>query len=448
MSVYQDSLAETAAHEVALNCLEAGIEGAHPTRVVGENVTLDGDQLTVCGATYDLSEYEEVLVVGGGNAAGTVAAGLEDEVGDRIDGGVVVTDVLPETTEVELVEGDHPVPSDRGAAGAAQVRELAESATAETFVLGVVTGGGSALLPAPAGDLSLADLQRVTDELLVSGAEIDEINAVRKHLSAIKGGRLAEAAAPATVAGLVFSDVVGNDLDVVASGPLTPDRSTYAEALDVLDRYALDVPESVRERLRRGVAGDLPETPGPDDSAFEGVETHVLADGFTALDAARDEAVERGYDAHVLSSRIRGEAREAAKSHVGIAEEMRATGNPFEPPAVVLSGGETTVTLRGDGDGGPNQEFALSAALELDEEDVVIASVDTDGIDGASEAAGAIVDTETVGDAKGEARTALEENDAFPFLAARDALVVTGPTGTNVNDLRVMVVEADATSPR
>jgi hydroxypyruvate reductase len=448
MNAYRDSLAETATHEVALDCLEAGIEGAHPARVVDENVALDGEQLTVGGDTYDLSEYREALVVGGGNAAGAVAAALEDELGDRIDGGIVVTDVLPETTDVELVEGDHPVPSERGAAGARRVRELAESATEGSLVLGVVTGGGSALLPAPGGDLSLADLQRVTDELLASGAAIDEINAVRKHCSAIKGGRLAEAAAPATVVGLVFSDVVGNDLDVVASAPLTPDRSTYAEALDVVDRYDLDAPESVRERLRRGVAGDLPETPGPDDAAFEGVETHVLADGFTALDAARDEAAERGYDAHVLSSRIRGEAREAAKSHVGIAEEMRATGNPFDPPAVVLSGGETTVTLRGDGDGGPNQEFALSAALELDEESVVIASADTDGIDGASEAAGAIVDDGIVTDDRGEARTALEENDVFPFLDAKNALVVTGPTGTNVNDLRVMVVESGATSPQ
>ena len=328
-------------------------------------------------------------------------------------------------------------------AGAERVRALAEAATEETLVLGVVTGGGSALLPAPADDLSLENVQQVTDELLASGAAIDEINAVRKHLSALKGGRLAEAAAPATVVGLVFSDVVGNDLDVVASGPFVPDASTYEEALAVVDRYALDVPASVRTRLERGVQGDVPETPDPGDPVFEGVETHVLADGFTALDAARDEAVERGYDAHVLSSRIRGEAREAARSHVAIAEEMRATGNPFDPPAVVLSGGETTVTLRGDGDGGPNQEFALSAALELDEENVVVASVDTDGVDGASEAAGAVVDARTVTDDESDAHDALEGNDSLPFLDAHDALVVTGPTGTNVNDLRVMVVESD-----
>ena len=447
MKVDRDSLAETSTHEVALDCLEAGIRGAHPARVVDRRVGLDGDRLSVDGATYDLAAYRQVLVLGGGNAAGTVAASLEEELGDRIDGGVVVTDVLDDATEVELVEGDHPVPSERGMAGAERVRAPAEAATEETLVLGVVTGGGSALLPAPADDLSLENVQQVTDELLASGAAIDEINAVRKHLSALKGGRLAEAAAPATVVGLVFSDVVGNDLDVVASGPFVPDASTYEEALAVVNPETgvlrFDVPASVRTRLERGVQGDVPETPDPGDPVFEGVETHVLADGFTALDAARDEAVERGYDAHVLSSRIRGEAREAARSHVAIAEEMRATGNPFDPPAVVLSGGETTVTLRGDGDGGPNQEFALSAALELDEENVVVASVDTDGVDGASEAAGAVVDARTVTDDESDAHDALEGNDSLPFLDAHDALVVTGPTGTNVNDLRVMVVESD-----
>jgi hydroxypyruvate reductase len=448
MSPCRNSLAETPAHEVALECLEAGIEGAHPGRIVDEKVALDGDRLTVDDAAYDLSAYRGVIVLGGGNAAGTVAAGLEDELGDRIANGTVMTDVPVETSAIEVAEGDHPVPSERGMEGAARVLELAESATEETLILGVVTGGGSALLPAPAGDLSLGDVRWVTDELLACGATIGEINAVRKHLSALKGGRLAEAAAPARVVGLVFSDVVGNDLDVVASGPLTPDSSTYREALDVVNRYDLDVPTTVRERLERGVAADIAETPGTDDPAFERVDVHVLADSFTALEAARAEAVERGYDAHVLSSRIRGEAREAAKSHVAVAEEMLATRNPFEPPAVVLSGGETTVTLRGDGDGGPNQEFALSAALELDDPGVVVASADTDGIDGASDAAGAIVDADTVADDLAAARDALARNDAYAFLAARDALIETGPTGTNVNDLRVMVVESDSTTAR
>ncbi|RBI59271.1 glycerate kinase [halophilic archaeon] len=429
---------------VARSCIDAGIEAAHPATVVGDSVALTGDELTVDGTVYDLSSYEDVVVLGGGNAAGTVAAALESILGERLTDGVVVTDVPEPTTTIDVVDGSHPVPDERGLAGAERILDRAGEATADTLVLGVVTGGGSALLPAPAGDVTLDDLQTVTDDLLGSGATIHEINAVRKHLSAIKGGRLAAAAAPATVVGLVFSDVVGDDLDVVASGPLVPDASTFADALDVVDRYDVALPPRVEHHLERGVDGDVAETPAPGADAFATVDVHVLANGLTALTAAGDAAADRGYTPLVLSSRVRGEAREAAKTHVGIAEEVRATGHPIAPPAVVLSGGETTVTLSDDaGAGGPNQEFALSAAIELDADGVVVGSVDTDGIDGASDAAGAIVDGETTERTSMDARAALAANEASPFLEAAGALVETGPTGTNVNDLRVLVV-ADA----
>jgi hydroxypyruvate reductase len=251
------------------------------------------------------------------------------------------------------------------------------------------------------------------------------------------------------VVSLVFSDVVGNDLSVVASGPTVPDETTYDDALGVLDRYDLSVPESVRERLERGRDGELAETPKPGDPVFDRVDDHVLADGFTALDAARDEADGRGYETLVLSSRVRGEAREAAKTHVAVGEEVLATGEPLDSPAVVLSGGETTVTVRGDGAGGPNLEYALSAAVELSAESsgghAVLASVDTDGKDGGTEVAGAVVDERTLqtGDDREAARDALDGNDSLPALDARDCLVRTGPTGTNVNDLRVLVVEEE-----
>jgi hydroxypyruvate reductase len=317
-------------------------------------------------------------------------------------------------------------------------------------VLAVITGGGSALLPAPAGNLSLADLQATTDALLESGAAIGEINAARKHCSALKGGRLGAVAAPATVATLVFSDVVGDDLGVIASGPTVLDPTTYADAVAVLDRYDLDVPAAVRDHLAAGAAGEIPETPGA-DADFGHVTTHLLANAWTAVDAAREVARERGYDPLVLSTRVRGEAREQGLAHVAVAEEVAATGTPVDPPAVVLSGGETTVTVRGEGDGGPNQEFALRAALELggggsDGGSVggpVLAAVDTDGRDGASDAAGALVDVGTVpdADAADAARAALADNDAGTYLDGRDALVRTGRTGTNVNDLRVVVIE-------
>ncbi|MFC3477570.1 glycerate kinase type-2 family protein [Halobacterium litoreum] len=440
-----DRLASSEARETALACVEAGIEAGHPRTVVRDAVALDGDTLRIDGATYDLGEYEELVVLGGGNAAAHVAAALEGVLGDRLDGGVVVTDDPADTERVTVREGDHPVPSERGVDGTRALLAAADAADENTLVLAAITGGGSALMAAPAGDVSLADLQDATDALLASGADIHEINAVRKHLSALKGGQLARRAAPATVVSLVLSDVVGNDLSVIASGPVAPDESTFDDALAVLSRYGIDAPDAVTARLERGAAGEIDETPSADDAALAAASNHVVADGMTVLEAARETAAERGYETLVLSSRVRGEAREAATTHVAVAEEMRATGTPVSPPAVLLSGGETTVTIRGDGSGGPNQEFATSAALGLRDSgedsdvEVTVAAVDTDGIDGATDAAGALVDGTTVEDPE-VARDALAANDVYPYLESRDALVLTGPTGTNLNDLRVLVV--------
>jgi len=431
-------LAVTPSHELALDCLAAGIEAADPTHAVHEQVSLSGDHLEIGGQHYDCSTVDEVLVVGGGKAAGSVASALSAILGDAITGGVVVTDDPADIDRVDVVEGDHPIPSERGERGARRALELAGQADERTLVLAVVTGGASALLPVPAGDLSLTVLQSLTDELLSAGATIDEINAVRKHCSGIKGGRLAAAARPATVVGLLVSDVVGDDPSVIGSGPIAPDETAYEDALAVLDRYDIDAPD-VRAHLEAGRAGDRPETPTADDSAFDAVQTVFLTDAWTAIEAASDVAREAGYDPLVLSSRFRGEAREAALAHVAVAEEITATGTPTEPPAVVLSGGETTVTVTGDGTGGPNQEFALAAALEA-LGDTVVATVDTDGRDGGSDAAGAIVDDDTVDD-ETVARDALTDNDAGGYLVGRNGLIRTGPTGTNVNDLRVLVVE-------
>jgi hydroxypyruvate reductase len=463
-----DASAPTDRHEAALACVRAGIEAAHPERILESSVELLGDdgddgddesgegedgnedgreRLRVDEAVYDLREFDRVVVVGGGKAAAGVAEALERVLGDRIDAGAVVTYDPGEGDRIEHLPGDHPVPSERGVESTRRLVSLLDDADERTLVLAVVTGGASALLPAPADGVSLSDLQATTERLLDSGADIGEINAVRKHLSKLKGGGLARAAAPATVVSLVFSDVVGNDLGVIASGPTVPDETTYDDALAVCDRYDLALPDAVRGRLERGVAGDLPETPNPSDPIFDRVDNHVLADGFTALDAARSEAGSRGYDACLLSSRVRGEAREAAKSHVAVGEEALATGNPVDPPAVVLSGGETTVTVHGDGVGGPNLEYALSAALELAGGDArgVLASVDTDGKDGGTDVAGALVDGGTLDgrDDRAAARDALARNDALPCLDDRDCLIRTGPTGTNVNDLRVLLVERD-----
>jgi hydroxypyruvate reductase len=436
----REALATTPARETALACLEAGIEAAHPARVVGDAVSLDGDDLRVQNATYDLAAHDEVVVLGGGNAAAQVARALADVLGDRLDGGIVVTDDPVGVPGVEVLESDHPVPSERGVAATERLLDAAENCGPDTLVLAVLTGGGSAVMPAPAGDLDLADLQATTSALLDSGAPIHDVNAVRKHASAVKGGRLARAVAPATVVTLAFSDVVGDDLDVVASGPTVPDTSTYETALAVLDEHDVDAPAALRERLRRGANDDLPETPKPGDSVFDDASEHVLANGRTALDAARAVAIDRGYEPLLLSAEIEGEARQVGGVHAAVAREARESGNPVEPPAVVLSGGELTVTVRGDGEGGPNQECALAAAASGLPADSAFACVDTDGVDGASESAGAVVDGETVDD-PATARAALRENDAGGYLAGRSALLRTGPTGTNVNDLRVLVAE-------
>ncbi|EMA40754.1 Hydroxypyruvate reductase [Halococcus morrhuae DSM 1307] len=441
----REELAKTPAHETALDCIAAGIEATQPTRVMSEALDRDGSALTIGDATVDLDDYGEVVVVGGGKAAAQMANVIEDVLGDRLTDGVVVTNDPQETDRIAVVEGSHPTPNEAGEEGARRVLSLADDATAETLVLCLISGGGSALLPAPVDGVSLAELQSLTDDLLSSGATIHEINAVRKHLSAIKGGQLAAAAAPATVHSLVLSDVVGDDPSIIASGPTVPDESTYADARDVLDRYDIQPSAAIEERLENGDDGERSETPTANDPAFERTELHMLANGFTALAAARSVAEEHGYTPVILSSQVEGEAREAAKTHAAIADEALATENPVSPPAVLLSGGETTVTLDGDGSGGPNQEFVLSGALTSTSADVVVASVDTDGKDGASDVAGAIADRDALDDER-RARAALAANDVYPYLAERGLVVDTGKTGTNVNDLRVLVVgESDDT---
>jgi glycerate 2-kinase len=436
----REALARSEAHETVLESLLAGIEASNPSQVIESTVSVTGDELTIGNETYDLRAYREVIVLGGGNAASQVTRALEAELGDRIDGGITVTDDPVETEQVTVLPGDHPVPSERGVDSTRQLLDRATAADEDTLILGVITGGGSALMPAPADGIDLRDLVETTDELLHSGAPIREINAVRKHLSELKGGQLAAKAAPATTVSLVLSDVVGNHLDVIASGPLVPDPTTFEDAQAVIDRFDLSVPEPVRERIQAGADGILEDTPKPGDPVFEQVRTHVIADGMTALEAAATVVEDAGFEPLVLSSRVEGEASEAAKTHAAIANEIRATGTPIEPPAAVLSGGETTVTVESGGSGGPNQEFALSAGLSIDGS-TIVGAVDSDGIDGASDAAGALVDLTDID--RPAAQAALDTNDSGAYLNERDRLVLTGQTGTNVNDIRVLLVQEE-----
>jgi hydroxypyruvate reductase len=448
----RSQLARTPQHEHALQAIECGIEAAHPQRVLNNTISLEGNILTIAKTEYELDDYDRVLVLGGGKPAGAIAHALETTLGEHLDDGLVVTDTPADTdisgnTEtITTYEGNHPKPTAENVRGTEQLLELADDTGSGDLVVVVVSGGASALLAAPVPAVSLSAYRNLTADLLASGASIDDLNAVRKHISRLKGGQLAEKIAPAQTVGVVFSDVVGNPLNVIGSGPTAPDPTSYADALGVLDRYEIDAPDSIAAVLTEGANGDRPETPGEDATAFESVDNHVLADNRTALDAAARACEQAGYEVLVLSTRIEGEARAVGTVHADIALECLAAGDPVDPPAALLSGGETTVTVDGDGRGGPNQEFALAVALELDgsdsidTSDVVVASVDTDGIDGPTDAAGALVDAETVADDPDSAREALDTNNVSPYLDNHGALIETGPTGTNVNDLRVVLV--------
>jgi hydroxypyruvate reductase len=422
-----------------MDAIERGIQATIPAAVLDRKVSVSDGILDVDGNRYDLDTYDEVVLLGGGNAAAQIAAEFQARFGEILSGGAVITDDPTSIDGLRVLPGSHPLPDEQGSENTRKVLHHAKEADENTLVLAIVAGGASALLAAPTTGISIDDLRATTTALLESGAEIQEINTVRRHLSDIKGGQLAQAAKPADVVGLLFSDVVGNDPSAIGSGPTVPDETSYADAVEVVERYELDVPDAVSTHLEAGVEGAQAETPGKNDPSFDRTTNVVLVDGFDAIEAARDAVEERGFTPLVLSSRIRGEAREAGTFHVALAEECRVTGYPVRPAAALISGGETTVTVRGDGVGGPNQEFALAVSLELSATDIVVTAVDTDGIDGATDAAGAIIDSNTA-TPDAVAREALDRNDVEPFLAKKDALVQTGPTGTNVSDLRVVVI--------
>jgi len=399
-------------------------------------------------AGIDTPARGRVLVVGAGKASGAMAAAVEEAWSDGIaDGVVAVKDgyTVP-TRRIRLREAGHPVPDERGAAAARAIHALARSAVAEDLVLALVSGGGSALTPAPVPPITLGDKQAMTRLLLAAGATINQLNAIRKHVSLLKGGQLARAASPARVEALLLSDVVGDALDVIASGPTTPDVSTFAEALDILDRFGLRerAPQSIVLRLEQGAHGELPETPKPGDPLFARVRNSVIGNNALVVDAAAARARELGFTPHVLTRALEGEARDMAGRFVEMARAIHAGRGPVAAPACVIAGGETTVTIKGRGKGGRCQEFALTAALAMDGlSDVVVLAAGTDGSDGPTEAAGAIVDRESVARARArgfDPEAGLAENDSNTVLGGAGDLVVTGPTNTNLLDLYMVLV--------
>lgn len=424
----------------------AGTQGADPAAAVRSFLEIRADLLRVGERTYDLKECRNLYLAGCGKAGMPMARAALEIFDERISHGVLVVQYGHKhpLRRIDVLEAAHPIPDEAGVEGARRVMDLARRCEREDLLLFLLSGGASALLPCPAAGISLADKQRATNALLRSGATIHEINAVRKHLSRVKGGRLAKRAAPARLVSLILSDVIDDSLETVGSGPTAPDPTTFGDSLRILERYRLahEIPSSVLALLSRGARQEIPETAKPSDPVFHRVQNVVIGSNRTAVAAAQERAAALGYRVSILTEPTQGESRAAAVIH---AERVRKIVRENAPrPACLISGGETTVTVRGGGIGGRNQEFALAAALAIGKlDDVVILSGGTDGIDGPTDAAGGIVDGWTIARAHAaglDPTMFLDRNDAYNLLRAVGDLLITGPTSTNVMDLQITLL--------
>ncbi len=426
---------------------EAALQRANVSTCIHEAVRVDGDVLNIFGEPFPLKG--RVLVIGAGKAGARMAASVEEILGDRIEAGLVVTKYghALRTQRVEIVEAGHPIPDSAGVAAVERIRKLVSGLSANDTVLCLISGGGSALWPAPAEGITLEQKQEVTLLLLRAGATIRELNTVRKHLSAIKGGQLARWTAPARVLSLVISDVIGDPLDFIASGPTAPDTSSFADALAIVQKYGVDPGAAVMQRFRRGAHGEIGDTPKPGDPVFGNVRNIIIGNNRVLVDAAGAKAVELGFATLILGTEIEGEAKDVARFFVAVARECSAAGNPVNPPACILAAGETTVTVRGRGVGGRNQEMALAWAIATASRSPAspccFASVASDGSDGPTNAAGGLVDPLTCSRAVELGLMPakfLRENDSSNFLKMTGDLIVTGPTHTNLMDLQILLV--------
>jgi hydroxypyruvate reductase len=430
--------------------LQRALDAAEPGRLVRKALRVRARQLEVAGVRHRIGRGR-IALVAVGKAAVAMARSAEERLGPALSVGLVVTTEPATLPNLRVRTAGHPVPDARGLEAAAEVESLAAGLGRDDLLLVLLSGGASALLPAPVDGLTLADKALTTSLLLRSGASIHELNAVRKHLSRLKGGGLARSAAPARVVALALSDVVGDDLSTIGSGPTAPDPTSHAQALAVLEQRGVlaDVPSAVREHLSRGARGERPETPKPGDPLFRRVVTRVVGSGRVSVQAAAREARRRGYRCVLLTTRLEGEAREAARVLVAILRESAESAARGSAPICLLAGGETTVTVRGDGQGGRNQEMAVAAASALEgfPAPAVVACLATDGVDGASDGAGGIVDDTTTarGRSLGLAPPAafLAASDTRNYLGPLGELILTGPTGTNVADVVALLTTPD-----
>ena len=426
----------------------AAIKAVDPEECVNRRLQLTGTDLFIDQDVYPLATIGKLYLVGIGKAAATMAHAVEKLLGDGIDAGIIITKYGHgmDLKHCRLLEAGHPIPDANGVEATAALLNLVSQATSDDLILFLISGGGSALCPAPAVGITLADKQAATSLLLASGATIHEINTIRKHLSRIKGGQLCRAANGARMVSLIISDVIGGDLDIIASGITAPDPSTFSDCLAILSRYQLldKIPAAVHQHLAAGVSGLAEETPKPGDPLFAKIRNHIIGANTDALAAAAGKAEALGFRPLILSSTLQGEAREAAGVLSSIAHESRRSGQPVQPPACLLAGGETTVTLRGGGLGGRNMEFALAAAMALaGTRGILLLSAGTDGTDGPTDAAGAFADGTTAVRAEALGLSParhLADNDSYRFFQQLGDLFITGPTRTNVMDLAIFLV--------
>jgi len=439
--------------ESAAEIFNAGLQAVDPYKAVSLHTERTRE-------VFRDGNFRRLLVTGFGKAACPMLKALEDSIGDIIDAGIVITKYghyekkSPEhrtqntDSKIKIYEAAHPVPDENGVRGTDELITMLRGADEHTLVMCLVSGGGSALLVSPYDGITLNEKQEITQLLLKAGAGINDLNCVRKHISKVKGGRLAEIAYPAKVISLILSDVIGDNLDVIASGPTSPDSATYNDALDVIRKYGLHdkVPRTIMDVLSQGAAGLLPDTPKEGNVIFRKTENIIIGSNRIALDAARQKAEETGYDTEIISAGLTGEAREVAK---WLAEKSRRRGGEEvqkgRRPSCLIAGGETTVTVKGNGLGGRNTEMALAFALEIDGVDgITFLSAGTDGTDGPTDAAGAIVNGETIRKARAAGLDPFEylnNNDSYNFFKKADGLIITGPTGTNVMDLQIVLLD-------
>ena len=434
--------------ELALKSLEAALKASNPKLMIKSKVSLKNSVLQVDKCSFNLKKFKNIYVIGGGKASGLMAEAIESLLGNKITYGLVN---VPkgrkyQTSIIELHEASHPIPDESGVEGAIRMLEIAEKADEDDLIICLISGGGSSLMPLPKKGITIADKREVTNKLLKCGATVKEINTVRKHLSELKGGWLAKKAYPATILNLIISDVVGDPPDFIASGPTVPDSTTFGDAINILKKYDLweEAPEAVKKVLLDGKRGIIPDTPKAHDIAFERVFNVIIGNNRTAGMAALQTLKSSGINTFLLTSFLEGEARCVGTLLASLVREIVASGNPIRKPASVLAGGETTVKVLGKGLGGRNQEIVLAAAQKISGiKGVVVASLGTDGVDGPTEAAGALADGKTIAKAEAlglNAEEFLAENDSYHFFSKLGDLIFTGPTDTNVGDISLLVV--------